>query len=157
MERVKSARRSLFGPVDHEQLRRDLQLELREMAERDSRRWNFDFQAGTPLPGGLQWEEIPAEHAPALYRDLLTFLSGGGKSADTNQENCSHIPNKCTREKTPLQRKRRARRPLSKPGIKRANARITDFFPKRKKTEAKRILTPFQPSSRETLQCRTMG
>uniref|UniRef100_A0A3B3D3R2 Cyclin-dependent kinase inhibitor domain-containing protein n=1 Tax=Oryzias melastigma TaxID=30732 RepID=A0A3B3D3R2_ORYME len=126
MERVKSARRSLFGPVDHQQLRRDLQQELREMAERDSRRWNFDFQAGTPLPGGLQWEEIPAQRAPALYRDSLTFLSGEGKSEDTDQENCSNISNKCAQEKTPLRRKRRTRRPLSKPGAKRrANARIT--------------------------------
>lgn len=126
MERTKkSACRSLFGPVDHEQLRRDLQQELREMTERDSQRWNFDFQAGTPLPGGFQWEDTPADRAPALYRDSLTCPSGGEKSADTNQENCFNISNKCAEEKTPVQR-RRKRRPLSKPGAKRkADARIT--------------------------------
>ncbi|XP_004066898.1 cyclin-dependent kinase inhibitor 1B-like [Oryzias latipes] len=157
MERTKkSACRSLFGPVDHEQLRQDLQQELREMTERDSQRWNFDFQAGTPLPGGFQWEDTPADRAPALYRDSLTCPSGGEKSADTNQENCFNISNKCAEEKTPVQR-RRKRRPLSKPGAKRkADARITDFFQKRKKTEAKSILRPFQPSSKETVQRRTM-
>uniref|UniRef100_H2L6D0 Cyclin-dependent kinase inhibitor 1C n=1 Tax=Oryzias latipes TaxID=8090 RepID=H2L6D0_ORYLA len=124
MERTKkSACRSLFGPVDHEQLRQDLQQELREMTERDSQRWNFDFQAGTPLPGGFQWEDTPADRAPALYRDSLTCPSGGEKSADTNQENCFNISNKCAEEKTPVQR-RRKRRPLSKPGAKRkADAR----------------------------------
>ncbi|NXI48435.1 CDN1C inhibitor, partial [Galbula dea] len=50
--------RSLFGPVDHEELGRELRNRLREMGEDDQRRWDYNFQTDTPLPGPgrLRWE-----------------------------------------------------------------------------------------------------
>ncbi|KAL0155956.1 hypothetical protein M9458_050219, partial [Cirrhinus mrigala] len=39
--------RNLFGPVDHDKLRREL--------------WNFNFSEGQPLDGDLKWEENRAE------------------------------------------------------------------------------------------------
>ncbi|KAA8595775.1 hypothetical protein FQN60_011066 [Etheostoma spectabile] len=69
IRRRESVCRSLFGPVDHEQLRRDLTRKLQEISEQDRRRWNFNFQTETPLCGRYQWEEIPADCAAAIYQD----------------------------------------------------------------------------------------
>ncbi|XP_057881768.1 cyclin-dependent kinase inhibitor 1C, partial [Melospiza georgiana] len=65
--------RSLFGPVDHEELGRELRERLREMGEDDQRRWDYNFQTDTPLPGPgrLRWEEVEAGAVPAFYRETL--------------------------------------------------------------------------------------
>lgn len=63
--------RSLFGPVDHEELSRDVKAKLREISERDRQRWNFNFEADTPLDGDYKWEEVPEEKSPAFYRDCV--------------------------------------------------------------------------------------
>lgn len=117
IRRRESVCRSLFGPVDHDQLRRDLKLRLREITEQDSRRWNFNFQGETPLPGRFQWEEVPA-------RPQDDRLSDREESSGTDQENCSGVSNarKCPAEATPVRRKRTRSRPAAKP---RSNARIT--------------------------------
>ncbi|XP_072278297.1 cyclin-dependent kinase inhibitor 1C [Pyxicephalus adspersus] len=61
--------RSLFGPVDHEELRRELHSRLREMEEENSRRWDFDFQRGVPLPSSRYvWEESREDTVPTFYR-----------------------------------------------------------------------------------------
>ncbi|KAL7867615.1 hypothetical protein SRHO_G00089990 [Serrasalmus rhombeus] len=63
--------RSLFGPVDHEELNREMKEKLHEIAERDQRRWNFNFGAGVPLPGEYEWEETPGETSPAFYQECV--------------------------------------------------------------------------------------
>jgi len=63
--------RSLFGPVDHDELNRDMKSKLREMAERDQRRWNFNFETDTPLAGAYQWEESEVNTAPTFYQDSV--------------------------------------------------------------------------------------
>ncbi|NXV84479.1 CDN1A inhibitor, partial [Calonectris borealis] len=50
------ARRNLFGPVDHEQLRQDFQHMLHNSVERAQQKWNFDFLRDRPVEGLLQWE-----------------------------------------------------------------------------------------------------
>uniref|UniRef100_A0A1A8FXP8 Cyclin-dependent kinase inhibitor 1C (p57, Kip2) n=1 Tax=Nothobranchius korthausae TaxID=1143690 RepID=A0A1A8FXP8_9TELE len=59
--------RNLFGPVDHDELSRDTKAKLREFAERDQQRWNFNFETNTPLAGDYEWEEVSAEKTPAFY------------------------------------------------------------------------------------------
>jgi len=61
--------RNLFGPVDHDELKRELTSKLREISRRDQLRWNFNFSEGHPLNGGLKWEESPAEDCPEFYRE----------------------------------------------------------------------------------------
>ncbi|KAM9753400.1 uncharacterized protein ACNS7B_006691 [Menidia menidia] len=61
--------RNLFGPVDHDELSRDVKAALREVSERDQQRWNFNFEANAPLDGDYEWEEVPVDNAPAFYRD----------------------------------------------------------------------------------------
>ncbi|XP_070823406.1 cyclin dependent kinase inhibitor 1Ca [Chaetodon trifascialis] len=169
IRRRESVCRSLFGPVDHDQLRRDLKLKLKEITEQDSRRWNFNFQTETPLPGRFQWEEIPADCAAALYQEPAQLkdavcshtedddrLSDREEGAGTDQENCSSISNTRKRpaEVTPVRRKRTLPKLAAKP---RDNARITDFFAKRRRmTETKSILNPFHTSSTEAAQCKTI-
>uniref|UniRef100_A0A3P9C9U9 Cyclin-dependent kinase inhibitor domain-containing protein n=1 Tax=Maylandia zebra TaxID=106582 RepID=A0A3P9C9U9_9CICH len=91
--RRESVCRSLFGPVDHSQLRRDLKLKLKEIIEQDRRRWNFNFECETPLPGRFQWEEA-ARPKDAAHRSGGDRPSDGEDGAGTDQENCSNITNK---------------------------------------------------------------
>ncbi|XP_051548169.1 cyclin-dependent kinase inhibitor 1-like [Myxocyprinus asiaticus] len=61
--------RNLFGPVDHDELKRELTSKLREMSEYNQLRWNFNFSEGKPLDGDFKWEESPSEDCPAFYRE----------------------------------------------------------------------------------------
>lgn len=131
--RGESARRCLFGPVEHEQLRRELKLRLEEMSEQDSRRWNFDFQTENPLPGRFQWEEMPTGRAAAFYQGFLpqpreVRPPGAGEGAGADQENRSGISNthKSPAEVTPVRRKRTHSKTAAKSG---RNARITGEEP----------------------------
>lgn len=65
--------RNLFGPVDHDELNRELKSKLREICEDDQRRWDYNFQTEAPLtgPGRLQWEEVEGDSVPAFYRETL--------------------------------------------------------------------------------------
>lgn len=63
--------RNLFGPVDHDEVGREMKAKLREICERDRQRWNFDFEANTPLDGDYKWEEVPVERTPVFYRDSM--------------------------------------------------------------------------------------
>lgn len=63
--------RNLFGPVDHDELNREMKAKMREISERDQQRWNFNFEANTPLDGDYEWEEVPVDKSPAFYHDSL--------------------------------------------------------------------------------------
>ncbi|KAL8169945.1 UNVERIFIED_CONTAM: hypothetical protein K2H54_060374 [Gekko kuhli] len=65
--------RNLFGPVDHDELDRELRSMLREICEDSRRRWDYDFQSEAPLPGPgrLQWEAVEGAAVPAFYRESL--------------------------------------------------------------------------------------
>lgn len=67
----RSVRRSLFGPVDHDELSRDIEAKLREISERDQKRWNFNFVSDTPLHGDYEWEGAAVEATPAFYQDTV--------------------------------------------------------------------------------------
>ncbi|XP_051545800.1 cyclin-dependent kinase inhibitor 1B [Myxocyprinus asiaticus] len=130
--------RNLFGPVDHDELKRELTSKLREMSERDQLRWNFNFSDGQPLDGDFKWEESPSEDCPAFYRETAvskgplmdlptteTFAqfapNCGGRSASENQAD------KCNPRKTVVRTKRLT------------NLRITDFYGKRRKNGSVRL------------------
>ncbi|XP_015270340.1 PREDICTED: cyclin-dependent kinase inhibitor 1C [Gekko japonicus] len=70
--------RNLFGPVDHDELNRELRSKLREIREDSQRRWDYDFQSEAPLPGPgrLQWEAVAGDAVPAFYRESLQVGRG---------------------------------------------------------------------------------
>ncbi|XP_075881730.1 cyclin dependent kinase inhibitor 1Ca isoform X2 [Nelusetta ayraudi] len=164
----RSVRRSLFGPVDHEQLRRELRQRLKEMSEQDSRRWNFNFQADTPLDGRFQWEEVPLDCAAALYQESADRPGATDTDTDTedrlsaaDQENCSSISNTRLRpaEETPVRRKRARSRSVDKSGGK--CARITGEERRRRSTtttttETKCAQSAFHEGGAETALCKTI-
>ncbi|KAL4622658.1 cyclin-dependent kinase inhibitor 1C-like [Arapaima gigas] len=61
--------RSLFGPVDHDELAREMKAKLREISEHDRLRWNFDFAADAPLPG--QFASARCGSPPRPYHRLF--------------------------------------------------------------------------------------
>uniref|UniRef100_T1JB93 Cyclin-dependent kinase inhibitor domain-containing protein n=1 Tax=Strigamia maritima TaxID=126957 RepID=T1JB93_STRMM len=63
-----TARRNLFGPVDHEQTRRMLNREMARITRKDTKRWNFNFQSEKPLTGRYDWTPVP-ENASDTTRD----------------------------------------------------------------------------------------
>ncbi|XP_071756936.1 cyclin-dependent kinase inhibitor 1C-like [Centroberyx gerrardi] len=63
--------RNLFGPVDHDELNREMKVKLREISERDQQRWNFNFEGNTPLDGDYKWEESPVDTTPVFYQDSV--------------------------------------------------------------------------------------
>ncbi|KAM9298803.1 uncharacterized protein PAF06_015791 [Gastrophryne carolinensis] len=65
----RSVCRSLFGPVDHDELRSELKRQLKEIQASDCQRWNFDFEAGTPLKGTFCWEPLESKEMPSFYRE----------------------------------------------------------------------------------------
>ncbi|XP_077374951.1 cyclin dependent kinase inhibitor 1Ca [Festucalex cinctus] len=153
----RSVRRCLFGPVDHEALRREMNLKVHEILLEDCRRWNFNFQTDTPLPGRFEWKESPAGGTAAFYlkscqpKSASSVLHEDGLAESeedrTDQEKWPGFFIKCPAEVTPFRRKR----PLPKA---KQNARITDFFfvKRRRSTEGKR--TNVFTSSTEAALCK---
>ncbi|XP_037257365.1 cyclin-dependent kinase inhibitor 1C isoform X1 [Falco biarmicus] len=86
--------RTLFGPVDHEELGRELRSRLREMGEDDQRRWDYNFHTDTPLPGPgrLRWEEVEGGAVPAFYRETLQISSRGGNGRRSPKQRRSAPP-----------------------------------------------------------------
>ncbi|XP_020641449.1 cyclin-dependent kinase inhibitor 1B [Pogona vitticeps] len=62
-----SACRNLFGPVDHEELARELQKHSRDLEEASRRKWNFDFHRHQPLEGRYEWQAVAKEALPDFY------------------------------------------------------------------------------------------
>lgn len=84
-----SACRSLFGTVDHEELKKDLKGHLREMEETASAKWGFDFANHTPLANDrLQWELVDSKDVPDFYYRPLRrekgVCSAGNNNVDLN-------------------------------------------------------------------------
>ncbi|XP_068598804.1 cyclin-dependent kinase inhibitor 1 isoform X2 [Brachionichthys hirsutus] len=139
------ARRSLFGPVDQEELEQEYQAALQEDLEGASSRWGFDFKSDTPLGSSdFQWEGIPCNKMPLLYRscmllDLVQTQSqrwaeaavtpkggaGGAGGAGGEKESVPYSREKCGfKMESPEETPRRE----ANTGLKRKQTSITDFY-----------------------------
>ncbi|XP_063337067.1 cyclin dependent kinase inhibitor 1Bb [Pelmatolapia mariae] len=93
-----SACRSLFGSVDHEELKRDLKGHLRELEERASDQWGFDFATDTPRANSrFEWKLVDCRDLPGFYtRQPLTkkgVCSTGNNNVDLNgNHSCVVVP-----------------------------------------------------------------
>lgn len=79
-----TACRNLFGPVDHEELKRDLKGHLQEIEEVSSTTWNFDFVNHTPLNGKFEWKLVDCEKIPNFYSREQRSAKGVCPSGNTN-------------------------------------------------------------------------
>jgi len=61
--------RCLFGMPDHEQLKQDLQAQLKSTGSVFKNTWNFDEDLDQALEGRFQWTEVTSsEYVPEFYR-----------------------------------------------------------------------------------------
>ncbi|XP_077150988.1 uncharacterized protein LOC143815557 [Ranitomeya variabilis] len=51
-------RRNLFGEVDHEQLKKDFETNMRDDLEKAKLKWNFDFKKEIPVKGKYEWVRV---------------------------------------------------------------------------------------------------
>ncbi|XP_019371395.1 PREDICTED: cyclin-dependent kinase inhibitor 1B [Gavialis gangeticus] len=97
-----SACRNLFGPVDHEELSRDLQKHQQELEEACQKKWNFDFQRHRPLRVHI-WQEMyfNTRFSPPFLPPPLDS-SPQNKRANTTEEEVSEDSHSAsTVEQTP--------------------------------------------------------
>ncbi|XP_041934785.1 cyclin-dependent kinase inhibitor 1Ba [Alosa sapidissima] len=103
--------RNLFGPVDHEEFKKDCKEQMQEMTRASTESWSFDFANNEPLSDGkFEWSEVDGRAVPEFYtrpprirtdssdsldhngnHDLNTIFptpcaSGGGRSEDTDAD-----------------------------------------------------------------------
>lgn len=71
LQKRTSVCRNLFGPVDHDELQQEMKTKLREISERDQERWNFNFEANSPLDGVYEWEQVSGDETPVFYQDCV--------------------------------------------------------------------------------------
>lgn len=156
--------RNLFGPVDHDELNREMKSKMWEISERDQRRWNFNFDADVPLSGDYEWEETPLDTTPVFYQDSVQVgrnrivtpvnlkqcvdfipldVSPLCEDRLTNSESSTPCPTEVNQENWAM--KQNSGKPTRKPApcvrSKRTattdtttTAHITDFYVKRKRT-----------------------
>ncbi|XP_075018629.1 cyclin-dependent kinase inhibitor 1-like [Calonectris borealis] len=141
------ARRNLFGPVDHEQLRQDFQHMLHNSVERAQQKWNFDFLRDRPVEGLLQWEELEGHKVPAFYHSCVVGdarrplqhlnwpLGREGKS-----HRFAHVT---LTEKPKTSKKRGGKRILE--GKKRRQTSLTDYY-----SAKKRVNTNMQAAAKKS-------
>ncbi|KAG8542543.1 hypothetical protein GDO81_026531 [Engystomops pustulosus] len=148
--------RSLFGPIDHDELRSELKRQLKEIQASDCQRWNFDFEAGTPLKGTFCWEPLESREMPSFYRESrlcptsatplprLPVPTAGTREesqAETEQqskecakENADKTAKKCQGVKGPSKTSTHSTSSLLRK--REISTSITDYFPKRKRIQA---------------------
>ncbi|XP_058264468.1 cyclin dependent kinase inhibitor 1Bb [Hemibagrus wyckioides] len=63
-----SACRTLFGPVDHEELKRELTGHLKAIEEAAVETWGFNFSTHTPRPNArFIWKLVDSKDLPSFY------------------------------------------------------------------------------------------
>ncbi|MEE6482762.1 hypothetical protein FKM82_013331 [Ascaphus truei] len=156
----RGACRSLFGPIDHDELRSELKRQLKEIQASDCERWNFDFEAGNPLKGTFCWEPLESKEMPSFYRESRLcpatppqvpkqplFSTRHPMPAETKEEapveavgshgtpeslkeNADKAIRRCQGVKAPSKASTNTASLLRK---RETSAAITDYFPKRKR------------------------
>ena len=70
-----SVRRCLFGKPDPNETEKFLKEQMSIIDTKDSKKWNFDFVNGTPLPGNYEWEPIQTPKTPDMFETLYKKTS----------------------------------------------------------------------------------
>ncbi|GAV07908.1 hypothetical protein RvY_17688 [Ramazzottius varieornatus] len=117
------ARRCLFAPVNRDKVNRDLHSALQaleDIVDEKSKRWNFDFENSTPLPGPLQWtlvsscDQEDVEEDGSVVEVIQTKLGNRGSPKEAS----SVTPSRLVKQRS-----------------------IEDFFPRGKRTSSSTDMT----------------
>ncbi|XP_073512511.1 cyclin-dependent kinase inhibitor 1B-like [Phyllobates terribilis] len=150
--------RSLFGPIDHDELRSELKRQLKEIQASDCQRWNFDFDSGTPLKGTFCWESLESTEMPSFYRESK-LCPDSATPLSRQPSTWLLVPTVDTREESPaetVQEKKECAKENADKAVKKCqgvkgpsktstssllrkreiSTSITDYFPKRKRIQA---------------------
>lgn len=113
--------RALWGPVDHEQLKRDMDRELKAQQKHLSQKYNFDFENERPLKGRWSWKKSGGSDGPSPNSTTTTEAKAkrrkvhadASHSSLTNFSNDENSPVEASILKKVVRRKstRRAGRP----------------------------------------------
>ena len=100
----KGIRRNLFGPVDHQQNKKDLERISQILDDRDRSNWSFDFKKGTPCPGGRYvWEKVDSENTEDIPRAYeLPHLDLSSTATITDSRGQSPLTGTSSRGQSPL-------------------------------------------------------
>ena len=60
-------KRPLLVPTAHKENLRFVRKEMKKAKNEAAKKWNFDFDAGTPMKGRYNWEEAKPSEVHALY------------------------------------------------------------------------------------------
>jgi len=76
-----SARRCLFGPVDHDEIKRTIRKEMVSLDMENCQKYNFDFSLEKPMDGRFSWTPVKeSEFVPIAYKmhdfNNLSVLAG---------------------------------------------------------------------------------
>ncbi|XP_067830633.1 cyclin-dependent kinase inhibitor 1-like [Heptranchias perlo] len=137
----KAVCRSLFGTVDHDELRRDLKNQLKEINNSHCQRWNFDFENHSPLTGNYIWEALDTQDLPSFYRDSSPSDPIADIRCDPESPGVKLGLNAKENEKS----NRKSGAKAAKNRKRDLPAPITDFFPKRKKTVGSKFCVETPP------------
>ncbi|XP_063402698.1 cyclin-dependent kinase inhibitor 1B-like [Mytilus trossulus] len=155
-------RRCLFGPPDHESIRKDLDKALEDNRSELREKWNYDFDQDVPLEGKYQWEVCEEkEYIPSFYTrdypvklkrkisDIITVKQTTGslqsvlsldscedistcEKSSNSEENCSSQKNVNV---------------CNKPEKKVVQTQISAFMPKRKRSRSDVSLSTIRTKS----------
>nr|XP_056718737.1 cyclin-dependent kinase inhibitor 1B [Euleptes europaea] len=142
-----SACRSLFGPVDRDELARELRRHRRQLAQAGRAAWNFDFQRHRPLGGRYEWQALDPHALPDFYSRpprLRAARPGHGDGGDGGPPRPAAEPPQAAPPAQP--RKRPAEPDDSSHQNKRANA--TEVIPEDSPSASSVEQTPKKSSPR---------
>jgi len=102
IEPTKKVSRSLFGEIDHEEIKKDLQLEYSINIKQKSKLWNFDFEQFSPCTAnetnakGLVWEAMDVENRIPITTNVnntTNIINEGNTECCNNSHIASTVSN----------------------------------------------------------------
>ncbi|XP_053654816.1 cyclin-dependent kinase inhibitor 1-like [Cherax quadricarinatus] len=162
-DRIGHTRRSLFGPIDHEHSLMFVQEEMVKIRQRDSSRWNFDFQEMTPLEGRYSWKPLD-ENVPQAYQiPSLTPKTTASPHSTTSISTSSST----TSHSSSSRRSKCLKRLVTNHQVKKTQKLCTDFFKhvktsknvtnKQRKTEVLASAKPLNVKLSDILKIRSLN
>ncbi|XP_061488431.1 cyclin-dependent kinase inhibitor 1 [Rhineura floridana] len=124
--------RNLFGPVNHEELQKDFQSLMRAQLEEAQQKWNFDFEAETPLEGNYKWEKV--SHLNMLPSQDLLSHTKQNSCADEKSLSSPVLLKMHTKTERPTQEGFEACKTSSPRCSKRKQTSIKDFYSSKRRT-----------------------